>query len=258
VQQILSCFTSDPTESKNCNGGVPGSALDYVSGSGLILESDYPYESGDLSGFGCAGGYCDLTTNRCLSVPNWCPAPYSDVAVLNARSDDLPGQFCFDGQCSLDSFGCCLTTADSDLHSEMSESYPPGTQAGIIDDNVGRMCLYHNSPLHVQKNSGSHQWTTNTEGAFLSYLASSGPLGIAIAASSIASYKSGIITDCDTTVNHAVQLVGYGVENDVNYWLIRNSWGASWGENGFFRIKRDVNMCNIAAEQGYYFGPPVD
>jgi C1A family cysteine protease len=44
-------------------------------------------------------------------------------------------------------------------------------------------------------------------------------------------YKSGILnsSSCGTSLDHAVILVGYGVENSTPYWLVRNSWGASWG-----------------------------
>ena len=43
---------------------------------------------------------------------------------------------------------------------------------------------------------------------------------------------------CGTTIDHAVQLVGYGTDGGVDYWLVRNSWGTGWGEEGYIRIKR--------------------
>ncbi|KAH0922761.1 hypothetical protein HID58_022779, partial [Brassica napus] len=57
-------------------------------------------------------------------------------------------------------------------------------------------------------------------------------------------YYSGGVFDgeCGTEMSHAVAIVGYGIsEEGTKYWLVKNSWGESWGENGYMRIKRDVD-----------------
>jgi len=46
-------------------------------------------------------------------------------------------------------------------------------------------------------------------------------------------------------VNHAVVIIGYGTENGVDFWTVKNSWGPDWGENGFFRIRRGDDNLNI-------------
>jgi len=60
-------------------------------------------------------------------------------------------------------------------------------------------------------------------------------------------YESGILDSdhCGKLVNHAVTLVGYGTENGVDYWTIRNSWSADWGDKGYIRLVRGKNMCGI-------------
>lgn len=52
-------------------------------------------------------------------------------------------------------------------------------------------------------------------------------------------------TTDDYEGGHAVKIVGWGVENDVKYWLIANSWNERWGENGYFRILRGVDEVGI-------------
>jgi len=64
------------------------------------------------------------------------------------------------------------------------------------------------------------------------------------------------IFDQDNTINlnqnHAVVIVGYGNENGKDYWVIKNSWGTQWGVNGFGKIRRGKNMCNIMAGGVWY------
>merc|ERR1711916_149069 len=74
------------------------------------------------------------------------------------------------------------------------------------------------------------------------------PISIAIQANQniFQHYTSGVITDsCGTNTDHGVLLVGYGTEDGVDYWKVKNSWGASWGDNGFVRMTRGKNICGI-------------
>jgi len=72
-------------------------------------------------------------------------------------------------------------------------------------------------------------------------------------------YSSGVLTDslkCGTDLDHAVLIVGYGRENGIDYWKVRNSWGESWGENGYVKIERtdmtdDAGVCGIAMEPSF-------
>lgn len=60
-------------------------------------------------------------------------------------------------------------------------------------------------------------------------------------------YKSGVYeyTVGEQLDVHSVRVIGYGIQDDVPYWLCANTWGIEWGENGFVKIKRGSNVCNI-------------
>lgn len=53
---------------------------------------------------------------------------------------------------------------------------------------------------------------------------------------------------------HAVKIIGWGVEDNVPYWLVANSWNTDWAENGYFRILRGKNECGI--EESVVAGAP--
>jgi len=80
------------------------------------------------------------------------------------------------------------------------------------------------------------------------------PVSIAIEAdqSSFQFYKSGVMSDaCGDALDHGVLLVGYGTDAGADYWLVKNSWGASWGEAGYIRLARDINQCGLSNAASY-------
>lgn len=85
--------------------------------------------------------------------------------------------------------------------------------------------------VHLQDNSAQQA---------MAALVTAGPVAVGVAASAWISYSEGIFDGCskDATVDHAVLMVGYGIERELGYWKIRNSWGPIFGESGFIRLRR--------------------
>ena len=86
------------------------------------------------------------------------------------------------------------------------------------------------------------------------------PVAVAIEADTryFQSYSSGILTStsCGTSLDHGVLVVGYGEENGQKYWLVKNSWGTSWGDKGYVKIARsestnDAGICGIAMDPSF-------
>merc|ERR1712218_490730 len=75
-----------------------------------------------------------------------------------------------------------------------------------------------------------------------------GPVSVAIEAdkSVFQSYRHGVITSrlCGKKLDHGVLAVGYGTEDGEEYFLVKNSWGASWGEKGYVKIGTN-DVCGI-------------
>jgi len=75
------------------------------------------------------------------------------------------------------------------------------------------------------------------------------PLSICCDAEPWQYYTGGILTaaQCGTSIDHAIQLTGYS-PSQGGYWIVRNSWGADWGENGFIWLQYGQNTCGITSE----------
>ncbi|XP_015917119.2 cathepsin L-like peptidase [Parasteatoda tepidariorum] len=88
-------------------------------------------------------------------------------------------------------------------------------------------------------------------------VATVGPISVAIDASNLSfmNYKSGIYYEpaCNSDyVNHAVLAIGYGTEDGIDYWLVKNCWGTTWGIKGYIKMARNKNNnCGIASSASY-------
>jgi len=110
-------------------------------------------------------------------------------------------------------------------------------------------CNYNNTGL-VKANGFSYvpEYTPKQMTAALNL----GPIAVSVDAGSdtFQFYSSGVITDavaCGTDLNHAVTLVGYNGMSNPPYFILRNSWGTSWGQNGYawLEIQEGDGVCGV-------------
>jgi len=100
----------------------------------------------------------------------------------------------------------------------------------------------------------SWEFAPSDEPSIATYVAANGPVSIAVDASNWSFYTGGIMSGssvCPTssdpwsTLDHGVNIVGYGTDSGTDFWIIRNSWNADWGEQGYCRIVRGSNFCGV-------------
>jgi len=115
---------------------------------------------------------------------------------------------------------------------------------------------YDGSVKKTAITSGQVQAKRNDYKAVMNAIAK-GPVAISIDASTLSQYSSGIFDGCNMEspdIDHGVQLVGYGSEDGQDYWIVRNSWGTGWGEDGFVRMLRhsdgDSKWCGTDKTPG--------
>ncbi|GAA0180617.1 cysteine protease [Lithospermum erythrorhizon] len=133
---------------------------------------------------------------------------------------------------------------------DTEEDYPYSGRDGTCDQ--------YRKNAHVVSIDGFEDVPQNDEKSLRKAVAHQ-PVSVAIEAGGRAFqlYTSGVFTGmCGTQLDHGVVAVGYGTENGVDYWIVRNSWGSSWGENGYIKLHRNVantttGKCGIAIEASY-------
>ena len=117
-----------------------------------------------------------------------------------------------------------------------------------------RNCTVSSSDYIIDVVTGAVNITANDEVELKDAVYNYGPTSVCFeVVDGFSDYTSGVYTSttCGNTqqdVNHAVLAVGYGTDSSsgMDYWIVKNSWGDKWGDQGFFKIERGVNMCGIA------------
>lgn len=126
---------------------------------------------------------------------------------------------------------------------------------GLETDEVYPYTSYYDVTGNCVSNSADYvvtvddYYSLSDEDSMISHIFSTGPISVCLDASSWSSYVSGIITTCGMDVDHCVQAVG--INMDEGYWIVRNSWGTEWGNEGYIWLASGSNMCNIAYDPNY-------
>lgn len=132
------------------------------------------------------------------------------------------------------------------------------TESNYPYKGVDGTCNSNEESNHAAAITGHEDVPANSESALLKAVASQ-PISVAIDASGsdFQFYSSGVFTgECGTELDHGVTAVGYGASADgTKYWLVKNSWGTGWGQEGYIMMQRDVDaqegLCGIAMMASY-------
>ncbi|XP_053404031.1 cathepsin L-like [Mercenaria mercenaria] len=109
-------------------------------------------------------------------------------------------------------------------------------------------CHFNKTDVKVYINDSVS--VSSDEAEMASWLAANGPISIGINAFAMQFYMGGIshpwkIFCNPKDLDHGVLIVGYGVQDDKPYWIVKNSWGPDWGEKGYYLVYRGAGVCGL-------------
>jgi len=115
--------------------------------------------------------------------------------------------------------------------------YPYTAQDGTCAFNSGEVAATVSGSNSISGEDGLYSQLSSSSG---------GPVSVCVDASSWSSYQGGVLTSCGNNVDHCVQATGYAQYGQSGaYWIVRNSWGESWGQSGFIWVAIGQDLCSI-------------
>jgi len=174
-------------------------------------------------------------------------------AVHHNELTSLSEQQLIDCAGAFDNHGC-NGGLPSHAFEYVSQNNGIDTEAGYaykaIDEGTCSYDKNFDSPVKVK---GSFNITQGDEDSLFQAVLYLNPVSIAYEVVDDFRFYAGGVYQSDnckqgpTDVNHAVLIVGFGVDSSgTNYWIVKNSWGPAWGMDGYFWIRRGVNQCGLA------------
>jgi hypothetical protein len=111
------------------------------------------------------------------------------------------------------------------------------TEASYPYRAIDQTCAF--KPASIAAKINGYKQLPKSYTSIMNALPTTSPFSICVDASSWQFYSSGVMTpsQCGTDVDHCVQLVGYNSDSSPNYWIIRNSWGTGWGQQGHIWVQ---------------------
>ena len=226
------------------------SCEDFVSNNDLDIPSSLDWRNQGVVTNVKNQGYC----GSCWSF-SATGAMEGAYAIAHNKLVNISEQQLIDCSKSYGNLGCNGGLMDAafeyaiDYNMTTEEELPYEAKGHILCPSVDKHISF-SSCTEVTQNNELH----------LLQAVSQQPVSIAIQADTkiFQFYSSGVITNvsCGTETDHGVLIVGYGVENGIDYWLVKNSWGPTWGNDGYVKLQRTNSedtegICGLATSAAY-------